>query len=280
MTTQSITEPIVFLGGGMMGGAILAGLIKSNVPSSLIRVVEIDSDRRDKLKSLYPDILVTDNLVEGTTGATIAILAIKPQQTIALLTEIKEKQILLPQTLIFSVVSGFTVSQMRELLESPEQPVIRTMPNTPSTIGMGMTVWFASDKVTDSQRDNSMTILSAMGEEVRVETENMIEKGVLSGSGPAITFLFMEALIDVGVHMGFSSNLSRKLVVNMVRGSSEYARQFSETHMAELRAQVVSPAGATAEAIFSLEKDGIRAALSSAIWAACNRAADLGKQQP
>jgi pyrroline-5-carboxylate reductase len=123
-----------------------------------------------------------------------------------------------------------------------------------------------------------LAILQALGEEVYVDDEQYLDMATaLSGTGPAYVFLLMEAMVDAGVHLGFSRHVSERLVIETLRGSVEYARQ-SPRHLAALRNQVTSPGGTSAEAIYHLEKGGLRTVLSRAIWAAYQRSRSLGSQ--
>ena len=130
---------------------------------------------------------------------------------------------------------------------------IRDRPNTPAQIGEGMTVWTATPEVTTEQRAQAQAILGALGVELFVGDEGYLDMATaLSGTGPAYIFMFMEALVDAGVHLGFSRRVSEQLVFQTMRGSLEYAAQ-SGKHVAELRNQVTSPGGTTAAALYHLE---------------------------
>jgi pyrroline-5-carboxylate reductase len=121
--------------------------------------------------------------------------------------------------------------------------------------------------------------LLALGKEIYVEEEDYLDKATaLSGTGPAYVYLFMEAMVDAGVHLGFSRRIAEQLVVETVRGSVNYYDLNDEhRHLARLRNQVTSPGGTSAEALYYLEKAGFRTALSRAIWAAYERSSALGK---
>ena len=157
--------------------------------------------------------------------------------------------------------------------------VVRTMPNTPARIGEGITVWVASDAVSTSQKEQARQILSALGEEVFVEDESYLDMATaLSGTGPAYVYMFMEAMIDAGVHMGFPRRISEKLVVQTMRGSVNFYEK-NDVHVAALRNQVTSSGGTSAEALYYLEKAGVRTAISRAIWAAYQRSLELGQEK-
>jgi pyrroline-5-carboxylate reductase len=155
--------------------------------------------------------------------------------------------------------------------------IVRAMPNTPAQIGQGITVWTASAAVNDDQLEMARLVLSALGQEVHVEEEYYLDMATaLSGSGPAYVFLFMEALIDAGVHMGFPRRIAEQLVTQTILGSVSYYQK-NAVHPAQLRNQVTSPGGTSAEALYYLEKAGLRTAISRAVWAAFERSQELGK---
>ena len=156
--------------------------------------------------------------------------------------------------------------------------VVRAMPNTPSQIRRGITVWTASSTCTARQRDLARSVLRAIGSEKEVGDETFVAMATaLSGTGPTYLFAVMEALIDAGVHMGFPRELAHDLVVETLIGSAEYAAQ-SELHPAQLRNAVTSPGGTSAAAIYELEKGRIRTVLSDAVWAAYRRTQELGER--
>jgi pyrroline-5-carboxylate reductase len=151
------------------------------------------------------------------------------------------------------------------------------MPNTPAQIGEGITVWTDSAGVTPEQREVARLILTALGEEVYMEEESYLDMATaLSGTGPAYAFLFMEAMIDAGVHLGFPRRIAEQLVVQTLRGSVDYYQE-KKSHISRLRNEVTSPCGTSAAALYYLEKAGFRTAISRAIWAAYERSLELGK---
>jgi pyrroline-5-carboxylate reductase len=152
------------------------------------------------------------------------------------------------------------------------------MPNTPSQIRRGISVWAASEACTARQRDQARRVLRALGDERQVDDESFVAMATaLSGTGPTYLFAVMEALIDAGVHLGFPRELAHDLVVETLVGSAEYARQ-SELHPAQLRNAVTSPGGTSAAAIYELEKGRIRTVFSDAVWAAYRRTLELGER--
>ena len=154
------------------------------------------------------------------------------------------------------------------------------MPNTPAQIGRGISVWAATDAVDEQGRAKVRAILSALGSEEYVTHEAELDMATaLSGTGPAYVFLFMEALVDAGVHMGFSRRVAERLVFETVLGSAEFAKGAPE-HLAKLRNQVTSPGGTTAEALYQMEKGSLRTVISRAIWAAYQKSLLLGQMKP
>jgi pyrroline-5-carboxylate reductase len=134
--------------------------------------------------------------------------------------------------------------------------------------------------VSEEQQHMTQTFLNAFGKEIFVEEEDYLDKATaLSGTGPAYVYLFMEAMVDAGVHMGFPRRIAERLVIETLRGSVDYYDdgKSESKHLASLRNQVTSPGGTSAEALYYLEKAGFRTALSRAIWAAYQRSKELGK---
>jgi pyrroline-5-carboxylate reductase len=180
--------------------------------------------------------------------------------------------------LVLSIVAGASLQKISKGLK--HATVVRSMPNTPGQIGEGITVWAASAKTSKEQQETARQILGALGEEVFVEDESYLDMATaLSGSGPAYVFLFTEALIDAGVHMGFPRRIAEQLVLQTIKGSAFFYEQ-AERHPATLRNQVTSPGGTSAEALYYLEKAGFRTAISRAVWAAYQRSLELGKEKP
>jgi pyrroline-5-carboxylate reductase len=179
---------------------------------------------------------------------------------------------------VLSIIAGASIKKLNTGLK--HKAIVRSMPNTPGQIGEGITVWFASKETTEEQQQTARAILGALGEEVFVEDENYLDMATaLSGTGPAYVFMFMEALIDAGVHMGFPRCIAEQLVLQTIKGSASFY-ELAQKHPAALRNQVTSPGGISAEALYYLEKAGFRTAISRAVWAAYQRSVELGKEKP
>ncbi len=265
---------ISLLGGGVMGEAITSSLLHGlHVTPDQITIAEPITERRDTLIQRY-NVHATASNAEAARAADILVLSVKPQAMASALGDIRG--VLRPEALIVSIAAGVPIFTIVEHLQAP-WPIVRVMPNTPAQIGQGISVWTSTPNVNRVQLEQARLILSGMGQEIYVESENYLDMATaLSGTGPAYVFLFMEALIDAGVHMGFSRSISERLVEQTLKGSVEYAIQ-SRRHVAELRNQVTSPAGTTAAALYQLEKGGLRHIISRAVWAAYERSVALGR---
>jgi pyrroline-5-carboxylate reductase len=212
--------------------------------------------------------------VKAAANADVVVLSVKPQRLSEVMKGIKSIR---KDALVLSIVAGATIQKISTALK--HNSIVRSMPNTPGQIGEGITVWAASNGTTEAQQQVARQILGALGEEVFVEDEGYLDMATaLSGTGPAYVFLFTEALIDAGVHMGFPRRIAEQLVLKTIRGSVDYY-YFAERHPATLRNQVTSPGGTSAEALYYLEKAGFRTAISRAVWAAYQRSLELGKEQ-
>jgi pyrroline-5-carboxylate reductase len=173
-----------------------------------------------------------------------------------------------------TIVAGVRAESLVRALGTPS--VVRVMPNTPGQIGCGISVWTATEAVPPEGRNKARAILSALGVDEFVTHESELDMATaLSGTGPAYIFLFMEALVDAGVHLGFSRRVAFRLVVETMRGAVEFAAT-SPHHLAKLRNQVTSPGGTSAEALYQLEKGRIRTVLSDGVSAAYRRCVELG----
>jgi pyrroline-5-carboxylate reductase len=264
---------VTFIGGGIMGEAMIRGLIKQKIVTpDYIYVADPLPERLSELSERYK-IHTTGNNAEAAEAGQVVVLSIKPQNLADVLPGIRGH--LRRQDLLLSILAGTPIRRLAD--GAAHAAVVRAMPNTPAQIGMGMTVWTATLEVSAEQRNQAQAILGALGDELFVNDEGYLDMATaLSGTGPAYIFMFMESLIDAGVHLGFSRRIAEQLVFQTMRGSLEYAAQ-SGKHVAELRNQVTSPGGTTAAALYHLEKGGLRTVLSRGIWAAYQRSVELGQ---
>jgi pyrroline-5-carboxylate reductase len=270
-----LNKKIAFIGPGVMAEAMIAGLLhkKLALPENIM-VSGPREERGGQLHKKYGTKTTTDNAV-AVSEADVVVLSIKPQRLSEVMKGLKGIR---SDALVLSIIAGANIKKISTGLK--HKSVVRSMPNTPGQIGEGITVWTASKEVTQEQQETARAILGALGDEVFVEDESYLDMATaLSGSGPAYVFLFTEALIDAGVHMGFPRRISEQLVLQTIKGSVAYYRQ-AERHPATLRNQVTSPGGTSAEALYYLDKAGFRTAISRAVWAAYQRSLELGKEKP
>jgi pyrroline-5-carboxylate reductase len=267
---------VAFIGSGAMGEAMMKGMLnKKLVSPEQIIASDVHDERVQHLAQKYGVRPTTDN-VEAAQLADILVLSIKPQVLSHVMPEMRRSTHTVK--LILSIIAGQTIRTIVDGFANPS--VVRSMPNTPAQIGQGITVWTATPEVPTEQRQQAEALLGALGEQIYVDDERYLDMATaLSGTGPAYIFMFMEALIDAGVHMGFSRRDAERLVLQTMRGSVEYA-EASGLHPAQLRNQVTSPGGTSAEAIYYMEKGGLRTVISRAVWAAYQRSIALGGGTP
>jgi len=263
---------LAFIGAGVMGEAMIKGLLSQHLVLPEMIVASDPRPERGKELSERYGIATTTNNVEAAGKAQVVVLSIKPQVLATVLAQLRGH--IRSEALVLSIIAGARIETIARGLE--HRKIVRVMPNTPAQIGQGMSVWMSTSEVEPRQREQAQMILRALGEEIAVDDEDYLDMATaLSGTGPAYVFLFMEALIDAGVHLGFSRRVAQQLVLQTLQGSVAYARQ-SNLHPAELRNQVTSPGGTSAEALYQLEKGGLRTVLSRAIWAAYQKSRYLG----
>ena len=265
---------IAFIGPGIMAEAMIAGLINQHVvPSESIVVAGPSTARVDELGERHAIRTETDNAA-AVKDADVVVLAVKPQRLDHVMADLRGS--VKAGSLVVSIVAGATLDKIATGLD--HEAVVRSMPNTPAQIGEGITVWTGAQAVSDAQKETARRILTAFGDEVFLDEERFLDMATaLSGTGPAYVFLFMEAMVDAGVHLGFSRRVAEILVAKTVRGSVDfYSKPDDPLHLARLRNQVTSPGGTSAAALYYLEKAGFRTAISRAIWAAYERSRELG----
>ena len=264
--------PIAFIGSGMMAESMIKGMLNQGLvePQGIIASGP-RPERAVELAKRYGIRTTTDNR-SAADFAEIVVLGVKPQVLPHLLPELRGH--LSRSSLILSILAGVRISSL--LFGTGHPAIVRCMPNTPAQVGLGMTVWTATEQVNTSQREQAETILKALGETLFMDNEDYLDMATaISGTGPAYIFLFMEALIDAGVHLGFSRKVAEELVLQTMAGSVEIARQ-SDLHPVQLRNMVTSPGGTSAEALYELEKGALRTILSKAVWAAYRKSKYLG----
>ena len=262
-----------FIGSGAMAEAMIKGLIASaGVSGDSIIASGPRPERGQELHQRYGVRHTIDNLA-AIHDAQLVVLSVKPQVLHGVMEQLAGR--IAPDALVLSIVAGARLEAVAHTLL--HTAVARAMPNTPAQIGLGMTVWTCGMELSPAHRAQAQAVFASFGEELFVDDERYLDMATaLSGTGPAYVFIFMEAMVDAGVHMGFSRRVAEQLVLQTVRGSVEYARQAGR-HLATLRNQVTSPGGTSAEALYQIEKGSLRTVMSRAIWAAYQKSRRLGR---
>lgn len=271
---------LAFIGCGVMAESMIKGLLRKNlVAPGRIVASHPRSARRAELENNYGIRVFEKNseAVEAMREAASSIVAlcVKPQRLAGVLAELRG--VVSADQLVVSIIAGATIETLSEALGN--RKIVRAMPNTPSQIGAGITAWTCTKETSEAECARIKALLTALGKELRVETENMIDMATsLSATGPTYIFMVMEALTDAGVHLGFSREMAKELVQETMLGSVRFAME-SHKHPAELRNMVTSPGGTSAEAIYQMEKGGLRTVLSKAVYTAYQRAVALGQKK-
>ncbi len=265
---------LAFIGGGTMAEAMIGGILSQKLASpEAVAVGEPMEERCRLLKERYGVSATTSN-TKAIDKSDLIILAVKPQNLSQVMAELKGG--LRQEQVALSIVAGARMDTIMDGLE--HSSLIRVMPNTPAQIGQGISLWTSSGQVKDSQREAARSILQTLGEEIYVEDEKYLDMATaLSASGPAYVFLFIESLIDAGVHLGLPRELARRLTIQTVLGSTNLLQERGK-HPAELRNDVTSPGGTTAEGLLALEEGGFRATVINGVIAAYERSLELGAE--
>ena len=261
---------IAILGAGKIGESLLAGLRSSDWAD--IVATSRREERAVELHERYGIETSTSN-PDAVKGADVVVLAVKPQDIETLLGEIGH--LLKPDQTVLSVAAAVTTARIERHLTG-NVPVIRSMPNTPSTVHEGIAGMCAGRHAEREHLDRAGTVLRAVGDVVEVPEGQMDAITALSGSGPAYFALLAEAMIEAGLMLGLAREISTRLVVQTMLGTAKLLRD-EHVHPVELREMVTSPGGTTTRAIRELEQAGVRAAFLNAINAAMERSKELAR---
>ena len=254
------------VGGGKMGEALLAGLLRAD-PATSIRIVETDADRAEALRAAHPAVEVA-----GAPGAAEGtLLAVKPH----LVPEVAAAVGSAEGGRVLSIAAGVTIATLETALPDGTV-VVRAMPNTPALVGAGAAAISAGTSAGEADLAWAESVLGAVGTVVRVPEHLLDAVTGLSGSGPAYVFLVAEALIEGGVLAGLPRDVAVALATQTLAGAGRMLVETGSTPE-ELRAQVTSPGGTTAAGLRALEAAGVRSAFLEAVAAAADRSRELGR---
>lgn len=259
---------IAILGCGRIGEALLVGLLGAGWTD--IVVTSRTEVRATELRDRHGVEATTDN-AGAVAKAELVVVAVKPQDIDVLLAEVG--QLLTNQQTVLSIAAAIPTAQIEARI-APGVPVVRAMPNAPSVVHEGMAGICAGAHAGEANLALAEDALAHLGRVVRVPESAMDAVTALSGSGPAYFALLAEAMIEAGILLGVSREISTTLVVQTMLGTAKQLRDLG-MHPVELRESVTSPGGTTIAAIRELEQAGVRAALLNAVQAAMTRAGEL-----
>lgn len=260
---------VAILGAGVMGEALLSGLIRAGRRAEDILVTERRADRGKQLVERY-GVMFVSNADAAEQADTLAIV-VKPQDMAGLLDEIADK--VRPGQLVVSLAAGITTAFIESRLPTGVA-VVRVMPNTPALVDEGMAAISPGAHCDEGHLHQAEDLLRATGRVVRVPERQMDAVTAISGTGPAYVFYVVEAMIEAGVHLGLPRSTATEMVVQTLVGSAKLLRETGE-HPTVLRERVTSPGGTTAAAVRLLEEGRVRADFLAAIEAARDRSRAL-----
>ena len=268
-------QRLAFIGAGNMASSLVGGLIADGWDPAVIGVSDPDAHQLGALTAHFKVSTDTDNRAI-IAGRDVVVLAVKPQvmREVArgIAAEIQQFR-----PLVISIAAGVRSSDLERWLGG-NCAVVRCMPNTPALVQTGATALFATQKVSNGQKDLAESILRAVGLTVWVNDENLLDAvTALSGSGPAYFFLVMEALEEAGISLGLNAQTSRLLTLQTALGAAKMALE-SNDDAATLRQRVTSPGGTTERALEILENGKLRALFIDALAAARDRSRELADQ--
>ena len=271
ITTES---PLLLIGAGKMGGALLNGWLDQKLDPATIFVKDPNLAPNAKQQILAKNVQLVEN-DELNLSPSVVLLAVKPQIMKTVLDEIK--RYVGQKTLIISIAAGTTISEIESAYEN--RPIVRVMPNTPAQVKRGISAIICNQHVNQQQKMLMDELMSSVGEVVWLDTEDQIDIVTgLSGTGPAYVFLLTECLTNAGKQLGFSTEIAQKLAVQTVAGAGELMFQTEELPE-QLRKNVTSPGGTTEAALKVLNSDsGLQKLLDATIEKAIDRARELGKK--
>ncbi|ASA22873.1 pyrroline-5-carboxylate reductase [Paenibacillus donghaensis] len=275
-TVPLLDHNIVFYGAGSMAEAIVRGMINRNVVASgkIVMLNRSSSERLAELRSRYGIVGTNDpaHKTEHLRTSPVIVLAMKPKDAAEALRELG--QLLSPDQLVISVIAGLNIRTIQGLLGT-KQPVVRTMPNTSSSIGLGATGLAFSKEVEEQSRRLALNIFEAVGTTTVIDEERMETLTGISGSGPAYIYYMMEAMIAAGIRGGLPLEQSTELTVQTVLGAARMVQQTGE-EPAALRKKVTSPNGSTQAALEVLERGDFFETVIAAVNRCAERSREMG----
>ncbi len=261
------------IGGGVMGEALLSRLLGQGLYAAEEVMLSDPSSERRRVLFEQHSIQTTDSNQEVLEASKVVLLAIKPQVFEAVAKDFQSARCETPP-LVLSILAGVPLSKLESVMSG--WPVVRAMPNTPATVGGGMTAIALGTRTLAEHGELAQNIFAAMGQVVKVPEDMLDAVTGLSGSGPGYVAIVIEALADGGVAAGLPRAIANQLALQTVLGTAELIQK-TGMHPAELKDRVTSPGGTTIAGIACLEELGLRSALIEAVRVASSRSRELGK---
>jgi len=267
-----VSRPLVLVGGGRMGSALLAGWLGRGLHGTAVVVVEPDADAAREIKSGNADVTVVPSMDKVRREPAVVVLAVKPQVMSAVLPDVAQY----PRALFLSIAAGKTLDYFAQALGA-DAAVVRAMPNTPAAIGKGVSVCVASTNVSEAQRTLCTALLDAVGAVAWIDNEKLMDAvTALSGSGPAYVFYLIECMAAAGQAAGLPAELADMLARRTVAGAGALVEASDDESTATLRRNVTSPNGTTEAALNVLMgENGLAPLLRHAVEAAARRSKEL-----
>ena len=266
-----LDRKLAVLGAGKMGGILIAAFLRTGLfRAEQITATVAHEERAAALEARLGVRCLTDNRA-AATGADLILLGVKPTQIAGLVHEIQP--VLTGRSVLLSIAASVTTAAI-EAAVGDEIPVIRAMPNTPATLGAGMTALVQGRYATPAHMAVAEQMFRTVGRTVTVDERHMDAVTGLSGSGPAFLYIILEALAEAGVNVGLPRDIATVLAAQTAYGA---ARMVLETgaHPALLKDEVTTPAGCTVDGILELEEGGLRVTLIKAVKRSTERARAL-----
>jgi pyrroline-5-carboxylate reductase len=268
-----MNKKIGFIGAGKMAQAMIEGILKSKlVPKQNIIASALTVSTLDKIKNTYA-IVTTDNNKEVARFADLLILAVKPDLHSKVIEEIKNE--VKQDIIIITIAAGVTLSDI-EAAFGFHVKAVRTMPNTPSLVGEGMSVISPNAFITEEEINVVDHLFRTFGKTERLEEKLMDAVPAISGSSPAYVYMFIEAMADGGVRQGIPREKAYRLAAQAVLGAARMVIE-TEIHPGELKDNVCTPGGATIEAVNTLEREKFRGSILAAMESCTTKVISLSK---
>ncbi|MBX6358486.1 pyrroline-5-carboxylate reductase [Pseudacidobacterium ailaaui] len=271
MNTDLSQLRVAVLGAGKMGGILLQAFLKQQLFTSDQLTATVAHEERAQVLSAQWGVEVTTDNLAAAKSADLILLGVKPFQVADLIAHLQP--VLNPEKMLVSFATGVKTETM-EQAAGVALPIVRSMPNTPSMLGVGMTALCRGRYVSDEQMALASRIFETIGRTVIVDEKHMDAVTALSASGPAYIYIILESLAEAGVKVGLPRDTATLLAAQMTFGAAKMVLD-TGYHPALLKDAVTTPAGCTIDGILELEEGGLRVTLIKAVMRAAQRAKEL-----